>query len=83
MRLLLWHTHKIRSRFYGIETPPKIAGVFSEGDWEKATKTELAYQKESQENDPLTEKTEVYLAFDKENLYVAFRTFAASVENYR
>ena len=58
-----------------IDSPPKIDGILSEEEWGKATKTELFYQREPQENDNPTEKTEVYLAFDKENLYVAFHAF--------
>jgi len=57
------------------DTPPNIDGVLSENEWRNATKTELGFQKEPQENDKPTEKTEVYLAFDKENLYVAFHAF--------
>lgn len=57
------------------DTPPQIDGVLSSGEWEKATKTELFYQKDPQENDKPTERTEVYLTFDKENFYVAFHAF--------
>lgn len=58
-----------------IQTPPKIDGVLDSDEWKDATKTELFQQKEPQENDKPTEKTEVYLTFDKENLYVAFQAF--------
>jgi Domain of unknown function (DUF5916)/Carbohydrate family 9 binding domain-like len=65
------------------DSPPKIDGVLTESEWNVATKTELAYQKEPQENDKPTEKTEVYLAFDKENLYVAFHAFDSTPSGIR
>jgi Carbohydrate family 9 binding domain-like/Domain of unknown function (DUF5916) len=65
------------------DSPPKIDGVLTESEWNVATKTELAYQKEPQENDKPTEKTEVYLAFDKENLYVAFHAFDSNPSGIR
>lgn len=37
---------QITLRILRIETPPKIDGVFSEGERGKAVKTKLAYQKE-------------------------------------
>ena len=57
------------------EVPPKIDGILSPDEWKDASKTELDFQKEPQEDDRPTEKTHVFLAFDKENLYVAFRAF--------
>lgn len=58
-----------------VDTPPAIDGVFGANEWSGAAKTELAYQKEPQENDKPTERTDVYLAYDSENLYFAFYAF--------
>lgn len=58
-----------------IVTPPAIDGVLESDEWSGATKTELGFQKEPRENDPPSERTDAYLAFDKENLYVAFRAW--------
>ncbi len=58
-----------------VDTPPAIDGVFGANEWSGAAKTELAYQKEPQENDKPTERTDVYLAYDRENLYFAFYAF--------
>lgn len=66
-----------------IDYPPKIDGVLSVDEWKDATKTELFQQKEPQENDKPTEKTEVYLAFDKEHLYVAFHAYDSNPSGIR
>lgn len=66
-----------------IETPPKIDGIVSSEEWKDAVKAELLFQKEPQENDKPTEKTEVFLAFDKENLYVAFRALDSNPDAIR
>lgn len=58
-----------------IDSPPKIDSVLSESEWKDAIKSELFHQKEPQKNDQPTERTEVFLAFDKENFYVAFHAF--------
>lgn len=81
--LAIWSNAQSSLKIARIDAPPKIDGVLSEGEWANATKSELAYQKEPQENDAPTEKTEVYLAFDKENLYVAFRAFDTNPSGIR
>ncbi|NJM89441.1 MAG: carbohydrate binding family 9 domain-containing protein, partial [Hydrococcus sp. RU_2_2] len=64
-----------RLKITNTDTPPTIDGVLSPDEWKSAAKTELGFQKEPQENDQPTERTEVFLMFDKENLYVAFHAF--------
>lgn len=66
-----------------IDLPPKIDGVLSPEEWKDAAKTELSFQKEPQENDKPTERTEVFLAFDKENLYVAFQAYDSNPSQIR
>lgn len=56
-------------------TPPKIDGLFETDEWKDAVTTSLKFQYEPQENATASEKTEVYLLFDKEFLYLAFRAF--------
>ena len=66
-----------------IDSPPKIDGVLSVDEWKDAIKTEIFHQKERQENDKLTERTEVFLAFDKEIIYVAFHAFDSNPMRFR
>lgn len=58
-----------------LDAPPKIDGVMSEGEWRSAVKVELGYQIMPGDNVPASERTEVFLAYDRERLYVAFHAF--------
>jgi hypothetical protein len=58
-----------------LAAPPKIDGVMSEGEWRAAVKVELGYQIQPGDNVPASERTEVFLAYDRERLYVAFHAF--------
>lgn len=58
-----------------LSTPPVIDGVLSEDEWKEAAQIELLYQSEPLDLASATEKTIVYLAYDKENLYLAFHCF--------
>jgi hypothetical protein len=57
------------------ENAPKIDGVLSEGEWKNAVRVELTHQYEPQQSAQATERTEAFLMFDKEFLYIAFRAF--------
>jgi hypothetical protein len=57
------------------ENAPKIDGVLSEGEWVSAARVELPHQFEPQQLSQATERTEAFLMFDKEYLYIAFRAF--------
>jgi hypothetical protein len=57
------------------ENAPKIDGVLSEGEWKNAVRVELTHQYEPQQSARATERTEAFLMFDKEFLYIAFRAF--------
>lgn len=58
-----------------LTAPPKIDGVMGEGEWRGSAKVEIGYQILPGDNVPATERTEVYLAYDREHLYVAFHAF--------
>lgn len=58
-----------------VESPPLVDGLMSPNEWSKATKLEIANQSEPLSGAPGTEKTEAYLMYDRENLYIAFRAF--------
>lgn len=54
---------------------PKIDGVMSEGEWQGATKATLDIQIEPGDNVAASEKTEAFLAADRETLFIAFRAY--------
>jgi hypothetical protein len=58
-----------------LTAPPKIDGVLSEGEWQGAVKAELNFQIEPGDNIAASEKTEVFLAADRETLFIAFHAF--------
>ncbi len=57
------------------DTPPKIDGIIEPGEWDNAAKVELIHQFQPQQNSAATEKTSVFLQYDKEFLYIAFYAF--------
>lgn len=58
-----------------VEEPPKIDGVINPGEWDNASRFEIAYQMDPISGEPGTERTIAYLMYDAENLYVAFRAY--------
>jgi hypothetical protein len=58
-----------------IERAPRIDGVISEGEWEGSSKIDLLYQVQPGDNIKPSEQTEVYIAYDKQHLYILFRAF--------
>ncbi len=57
------------------DTPPIIDGIISEEIWMKADPITRFIQREPLNGQPATEKTEVYVGFDQQNLYIAFRCY--------
>jgi hypothetical protein len=53
-----------------MEISPVIDGVISEGEWDHALKFDKSYQIIIEDNIEPTEKTEFYLGYDDENIYV-------------
>ncbi|MEW5900164.1 MAG: DUF5916 domain-containing protein [Acidobacteriota bacterium] len=56
-------------------SPPKIDGVVENPFWEKGAVVERFTQFEPLEGGTPSERTKVYIAYDKNNLYLAFRCF--------
>ena len=54
------------------ETPPVIDGVLDDGVWESAAHLTEFTQQAPIDGAPATEATDVYIAYDSENLYFAF-----------
>ena len=57
------------------ETPPKIDGKLDDACWQNSAKTGELIQFEPQRGEPATQPTTIYLAYDANNLYVAFECF--------
>ena len=57
------------------ETPPKIDGKLDDVCWQNSAKTGELIQFEPQNGEPATQPTTIYLAYDANNLYVAFECF--------
>ncbi len=54
---------------------PNIDGVIVAGEWQGAVKLELRNQIQPGDNAAPSEKTEVFLAYDREHLYLAFHAY--------
>jgi hypothetical protein len=52
---------------------PTLDGVLGEGEWQGAARAELLFQVQPGDNAAPSERTELFLAADREHLYVAFR----------
>jgi hypothetical protein len=66
-----------------ISNPPKIDGRLDDDCWAQATKLSNFYKYVPVDGEPASEKTEVLLAYDKENLYVAFRCYDSNKQKIR
>ena len=63
-----------------IETPPKIDGKLDDVCWQNSAKTGDLIQFEPQNGEPATQPTTIYLAYDANNLYVAFECFKNNMD---
>ncbi len=64
-------------------SPPKIDGKLENPLWEKAAVLDAFTQYEPQEGVQPSEKTFVYLGYDKKNLYIAIRCFDSNPKAIR
>ena len=55
--------------------PPRIDGRLDDPAWEKAAQVDQFIQREPQSGQPVSEKTVVYLGYDRDALYFGFRCF--------
>jgi hypothetical protein len=58
-----------------ISKSPKIDGKLDDACWKLAYKQDGFYKFEPVDGEPSSEKTEVFIAYDNENFYVAFRCY--------
>jgi len=54
-------------------TPPKIDGIISPGEWNESAHSDAFRQVEPVEGGPVKERTEFWISYDKDYLYVAIR----------
>ena len=62
------------------ETPPKIDGKLDDVCWQNSAKTGELIQFEPQRGEPATQPTTIYLAYDANNLYIAFECFKTDMD---
>ena len=60
--------------------PPVLDGIIDEGTWGRAARIDEFIQQEPNEGAPSTERTEVYVMYDSETLYLALRAWDPSGE---
>jgi hypothetical protein len=73
-------------KIVSIELPPRIDGVLTSGEWDRAARLEIASQIEPVNGAAGTERTEAFLMYDRENLYgllLQSRSFLAKVSYNR
>jgi hypothetical protein len=58
-----------------VSVPPKIDGILNDDCWKDATSYSNFVEYEPVDGLPCSEKTEVMMAYDSENFYVAFRCY--------
>ncbi len=58
-----------------IDEPPKIDGYLDDPAWKLASVVTEFYQREPDNGQPITEKTEVYVCYGEKQLYIGFRCF--------
>jgi len=69
-----------RLHIYSTETPPIIDGKLDDACWKKAQPAGDFIQRNPDEGEPATEKTEVRVCFDAENLYISFRSLDSQIK---
>ncbi len=53
--------------------PPKIDGLVTENIWQKAALIDQFTQRQPDTGQPMTEKTQFFICYDRDNLYLAFK----------
>ena len=66
-----------------ISEPPTIDGIIGDQEWVKATSWDTFYQTSPGENIEPTEKTEIYLAHDNNNIYCMAKCYFKDINRLR
>jgi hypothetical protein len=59
-----------------IETPPVIDGIVNDEVWNRAFMANEFYQREPNEGEPISERTEFYTCYDSNNIYFAVKCWS-------
>lgn len=59
-----------------ISTPPKIDGIVDDKAWEEAFMVNEFFQREPNEGEPISERTEFFTCYDKDNIYFACKCWS-------
>ncbi len=57
------------------DQPPVMDGIAGEPQWDRCVPVTQFLQREPRNGEPFTQKTEVLIGYDEQNLYIAFRCF--------
>lgn len=68
------HSQPVREAVY-TDSPPFIDGLLEPGEWENALRLDTFYQREPDVGEPISEKTEVYIMYDKSHIYFGIRCY--------
>lgn len=60
-----------------VDTPPVIDGVVNDEAWNRAYMVNEFYQREPNEGEPISDRTEFYTCYDANNIYFAVKCWAA------
>ena len=58
------------------DTPPVIDGLIDEDVWKNSAVINELFQREPQSGEPVSEKTEFYFMYDRNNIYIGINCFA-------
>lgn len=59
-----------------VETPPVIDGIVNDEVWNRAFMVNEFYQREPNEGEPISERTEFYTCYDANNIYFAVKCWS-------
>ena len=68
-----WNSHQVRAT--ETQIPPLLDGFLQEGEWGRGGLIERLIQQEPNEGAPATERTEVFMLYDAETLYIGVRAW--------
>jgi hypothetical protein len=66
-----------------VSKPPELDGRLDDECWKIATRVDNFYKFAPVDGEPASEKTEAYIAYDRENFYIAFRCFDQEKDKIR
>jgi len=74
-------TQKIQVRAIRLTEPVTVDGILSEGVWQSPGAITTFYQRDPNEGKPASERTEVWVAYDDEAIYVGARMYDSAPDS--